>query len=1739
MFDSRHTRLAGTFLILLAVAACGENEDKTFPPILPEEPPPPTIVAFAAVPETIEAGGSSTLYWSTSHAASLQLLENGETPIPLGEFADTGSVEVRPSATTSYLLVAHGSDPEQGQARRTLTVTVEEPRVPPPTIVAFAASPAVVAMGGEAVLTWKTTDATRITLTDDTGENLLPENAPADEGQYTVAPTRSPTTYHLVAAGPGGRVGDTVSVEVSGHPRISKFFVEPIAPVREGGTITLVWETTNATRVRIRDGATDVLDTALENGRHDVVIQDNTTFILEATGPAGTSEATALARVGPGILDFAAEPRTVRAGDTIELRWRTEDADRAVIDGPGGFHLNVPVDQVADGRATVEVATRGEFVLSAFRQDVAVPARLAIEVTESPRIRELTVTPEEVTAALDRPATVILSWRQDGADSCTIFVNNSVPDGMGNFPCGTTGSQEIAVRGNTNLRLVAANAAGQHARTVLVAAIPPARVETFARHPARRVAPGEEVELSWSVTDAVDVSLTHNGAPIAIDSTAPTGAVTVPVDGDPAVETTHLFALTARNSRLDPTVEELAVIVGKPVILEARAVPSFVGIGDAFDLEWTADGGDLLTIAGPDGEEVFRTNDPAEIDLGSATLLAPLQAGTYTYTLVSENAAGESLPFTVEMVASDGPMIESFTVDPAAISLGQSATFSWIVRNDPDNQRPTLTLADFGNTYPAIAGKNPNQDSLTITPTVQGIYTFTLTATTPGRTPATARVVLDVSVPPEILAFTASHERVSTEGGTVVPDVELSWQTRETVELTLWVRGDDGNLVPPPFHRVSLAQEDPQAVIDQGSWTVHPTVSTTYVARARNRVGTDVFADVRVIVDPPEVLSFTVTPSEISEGETVTLSWTTLNADEVRIEPMSAFIDIAGKPGAAESSLTSDEDVETIQFPAGFTFPFEGTPQTQIQVSSNGWAGFNTSNSSTAYTPSQFPTSSYSYVNFALFWCDLTSSPGGKVWYGMASDVLGDFFVVQWKNWHWLSYSSTLNFELILRPNGNFEYRYGPMTADDAGRAAGAGCEIGYQGTSTTQPWALFVPYQQAHPGGLTNVTFFAPTPPSFPTSGSITVAPSESTVYTLTALNPDASDSAQARVTVWKEPAFSTVRTDPAPPMANQPFDIRWTAHWATRMRVYDAAGVQLCDVIDPAAVLSGSCPVTAPGSGVATYRLVAENGPLGMPVASASYDLVTVVLPYLGVTRFEATPMFPAAAGETVTIHWATSGAIEMQLRACAAGTANCVDITPPGANPVSGSTTYVIPGSTEFVLTVGDMLGRVAEAVTGAYLNPARLEDVQASAHQIAAGESVTLTWDTTNATEVSIGGVPLVEEVTATAPYVTLAGNGGATLTLAGGTDGGRYVFNFPAGFTFPYFGTNTTGLVASVDGWVTFHLSDTSYNSGGQTFPTSSTYSEVQMGLLWMDLEVVSPAQMLWAQGTTPQGVDYVVVEWKNWEDYFDSSSDFNFQLVLYEDGVFEFRYGSMVGSWSDGTIGFQSFDRSRGYTLTPASLSNRSWRFRQGFPLDGSLTLTPTDSTTYRVCATNASAYQACDEVRVVVVAPGDLLFSEAMIAPASPDAEWFELRNLSPDPIDLSVGAWSITAGAGETFVLPDTAPTIPPNGYLVFARSGVAADNGGLVPDLVYGSALTLDDATDTLELLLGGLSIDRFTWDSAWTIPAGRSIAAEPSWLAPNPVVNDLPTAWCPSTASYGNGTFTGSPGSAGAGCLAPAP
>lgn len=236
-------------------------------------PAAPDVVSFAANPTAIPAGGSAQLQWDTSNA-TLVSIDQG-----IGPRAVDGSVQVSPTATTTYRLTATGLG---GSTTAEVTVTV----IPAPVIGSFGASPASVEQGQSATLSWTTSGATTVSI--DQGIGNRPVN-----GSTPVSPSAT-TTYRLTATGAGGIVtaDTTVVVTAPPPPIVDSFGVAP-ATVVKGESATLNWATTHATQVSIDHG----IGNRAPDGSISVSPNATTTYRLTATGAGGEQTAEITLRV--------------------------------------------------------------------------------------------------------------------------------------------------------------------------------------------------------------------------------------------------------------------------------------------------------------------------------------------------------------------------------------------------------------------------------------------------------------------------------------------------------------------------------------------------------------------------------------------------------------------------------------------------------------------------------------------------------------------------------------------------------------------------------------------------------------------------------------------------------------------------------------------------------------------------------------------------------------------------------------------------------------------------------------------------------------------------------------------------------------------------------------------------------------------------------------------------------------------------------------------------------------------------------------------------------------------------------------------------------------------------------------------------------------------------------------------------------------------------------------------------
>ena len=157
-------------------------------------PQPAPQIDFSASPTLIEAGGSATLIWSTTNADTVTI------DPAIGEVPLDGSMDVSPSVTTTYTLLAAGSG---GSISQDVTITVNASS--PEPLIEFSAIPAIIEVGNSTVLTWHTTHAETVAIDPAVGSVSI-------NGNLETSLTET-TTFTLTATGPGGTsTADTVVV---------------------------------------------------------------------------------------------------------------------------------------------------------------------------------------------------------------------------------------------------------------------------------------------------------------------------------------------------------------------------------------------------------------------------------------------------------------------------------------------------------------------------------------------------------------------------------------------------------------------------------------------------------------------------------------------------------------------------------------------------------------------------------------------------------------------------------------------------------------------------------------------------------------------------------------------------------------------------------------------------------------------------------------------------------------------------------------------------------------------------------------------------------------------------------------------------------------------------------------------------------------------------------------------------------------------------------------------------------------------------------------------------------------------------------------------------------------------------------------------------------------------------------------------------------------------------------------
>lgn len=345
-----------------------------------------------------------------------------------------------------------------GHAKITVTETTNVPAEtgievakgdPGLAITEFLASPIQILPDGDSVLTWKTTGASRCTLTSQHGGTIEVDR----NGSQPERPVET-TQYTLSAEGGGRTIQQSITVTVA-TVRIGHFEVIPTQVVK-GDQATFHWLVTGVESATLDPGGI-ALDPPWR-GSLALPVEVSSPYTLTAKGYGRTDTRPGQVTVMPAAIgSLTAEPRIVQPGAQVKLGWTAQWASGFRVDPPGQvLERTVSELAVVPGQST-------SYRLTAL--GLGEPARM-VTVAVGPTIAAF-----GLTAHAGRPNEMVLAWQVEcGAAELEVWTGGGPPPGKPT-PVPSSADKIIPLaRGQfTSVRLAATGGAGPAVATLTVA----------------------------------------------------------------------------------------------------------------------------------------------------------------------------------------------------------------------------------------------------------------------------------------------------------------------------------------------------------------------------------------------------------------------------------------------------------------------------------------------------------------------------------------------------------------------------------------------------------------------------------------------------------------------------------------------------------------------------------------------------------------------------------------------------------------------------------------------------------------------------------------------------------------------------------------------------------------------------------------------------------------------------------------------------------------------------------------------------------------------------------------------------------------------------------------------------------------------------------------------------------------------------------------------------------------------
>lgn len=445
-----------------------------------------------------------------------------------------------------------------------------------------------------------------------------------------------------------------------GAPQIAQFELVP-STVDAGDPITVRWRTRSAATIHLA---------GLDDAPRTVSAEGETTFTPSASGQvdliAGSAGGERRARAtfvvrSPRpvqVLALTAEPRLVRPGEAVTVRWHTQEASRIRVRTSEGVGLYD--GDLARGGVTFRPQRGVEVTLVA--EGFMGPVTSAVFVSTEEGLPFIHTFLADPPIASSRDA-IRLAWLTSRASDVELY--ERIDEAWVSIATSPATSQTVwfpleTIAGTRTFRLEAKNATGSvfaEATSVVIGAREPTILALSATPAVTGF--GGSVRVAWDVVEAAEVVLTYRG-----------DLGDLPFSGarDLIVYSSGDITLTARDGFGGSTATSTAIVVDPlyPEVQQFSISPARVSRGDSVLIRTFVRNADSYALFTEDGTVVPHDDGTALWTPDRTTVLTLVATSSFGATLTRQRVA-----------VNERPTIERFEIDDDVVRQNRPTRIRW------------------------------------------------------------------------------------------------------------------------------------------------------------------------------------------------------------------------------------------------------------------------------------------------------------------------------------------------------------------------------------------------------------------------------------------------------------------------------------------------------------------------------------------------------------------------------------------------------------------------------------------------------------------------------------------------------------------------------------------------------------------------------------------------------------------------------------------------------------------------------------------------------------------------------------------------------------------------------------------------------------------------------------------------------------------------------------------------------